>query len=114
MGNMAQFKPLTNEKRHFLSLNGRDTPTMEYVNNGNSVNEDLDLSLWDNKQDSEQQTNGSQMVFDNQVFSENEAPEVQAPKVPDQFQYEVPNSTATTRQDEAVNDMIDILINPDS
>lgn len=111
IGTAAMFGSLTNEKRHFLPPDRSETLSLEFENNANNGNDDIDLSLWDNKPNNPPSTSSTQMAFHNKAFNGNDVPSI------DVSQFHEPvdstdHAPVLSKQEETVNDMIDILIHP--
>lgn len=72
--------------------------------------DDVDLSLWDNKRDNPEDNATS--TFTNKTYTAIDVPETN--DTPNEGETGVDTNQDSTKQDEVVNDMIDLLANPDS
>ena len=118
MSGTAPFTPLTNEKRHFLPPDGGESPSQDNFHKADIDNDEMDLSLWESKPNTEEQAKTVFLAFDNETYNGNDVPEIKVSEDPEPTSNEqVPapdDFPAPDRQEEAVNDMIDILVHPGS
>lgn len=92
------------EKRHFLPPDGGESPPLDVHDNGG--NDGMDFSLWDSKP--QNHSPQSVMAFENQTYNGPDFPNIEMTQCSDGDSK--PNGdTALTKQDQAVDEMIDIL-----